>query len=199
MEEARRRHGSGGQNGGRHDRAAPAPQRAEPQRRAAPSIAGRGVRASPWRWSRWRLALALPACSLATLQGTVAIPPLTIIEIILRHLGLPLTPHWRDADELIIMQVRLPRALGAALVGAALGVSGALLQGLLRNPLADPLLLGTSSGAGLGAVVAHRADQRLSRWTGWGLVWWRCWPSLARCWRWDWSMRWRRAAGARRW
>ena len=144
-------------------------QRAEPQRPAAPSIAGR----------RPRVAIALVALAaglaasllLATLQGTVAIPPLTIIEIILRHLGLPLTPHWSDADELIIMQVRLPRALGAGLVGAALGVSGALLQGLLRNPLADPLLLGTSSGAGLGAVVAIVLTASISvGWLGFSLV-----------------------------
>jgi iron complex transport system permease protein len=108
---------------------------------------------------------------MATLQGTVAIPPLTIVEIILRHLGLPLSPHWSAADSLIIMQVRLPRALGAALVGAALGVSGALLQGLLRNPLADPLLLGTSSGAGLGAVVAIVLTASITvDWLGFGLV-----------------------------
>ncbi|HEY8326673.1 MAG TPA: iron chelate uptake ABC transporter family permease subunit, partial [Ktedonobacterales bacterium] len=97
----------------------------------------------------------LVALALATLQGTVAIPPLTTLEIVLRHVGLWWgQPHWPAYDELILMQVRLPRALGAALVGAALGVSGALFQGLLRNPLADPLLLGTSSGAALGAVVA---------------------------------------------
>ena len=145
-------------------------QRAEPQRPIAPSTAGR---------RRPRVAVALAALAvalaasllLATLQGTVAIPPLTIIEIILRHLGLPLTPHWSVADDLIIMQVRLPRALGAALVGAALGVSGALLQGLLRNPLADPLLLGTSSGAGLGAVVAIVLTASITvDWLGFSLV-----------------------------
>ncbi|HEX8732715.1 MAG TPA: iron chelate uptake ABC transporter family permease subunit, partial [Ktedonobacterales bacterium] len=101
------------------------------------------------------LALALlVALALATIQGTVSIPPLTTLEIVLRHLGAWwIAPHWPATDDLIIMQVRLPRALGAALVGAALGVAGALFQGLLRNPLADPLLLGTSSGAALGAVV----------------------------------------------
>ncbi len=118
------------------------------------------------------LAVALVASlSLATLQGTVMIPPLTTLEIILRHLGLPFAPHWSVADDLIIMQVRLPRALGAALVGAALGVSGALLQGLLRNPLADPLLLGTSSGAGLGAVVAIVLTASVTvDWLGFSLV-----------------------------
>lgn len=55
---------------------------------------------------------------------------------------------------LVIQEVRVPRALLAVLVGAALGLSGAVLQGLLRNPLADPGLLGVSSGAALGAVMA---------------------------------------------
>ncbi len=61
----------------------------------------------------------------------------------------------RDADIawLILSQVRLPRTLLALLVGASLGLSGAVLQGLLRNPLAEPALLGASSSAALGAVT----------------------------------------------
>src|SRR3989442_1389285 len=54
----------------------------------------------------------------------------------------------------IVWQLRLPRAVLAFLVGGALGVSGVGLQALVRNPLADPFLLGLSGGAGLGAVVA---------------------------------------------
>ena len=57
-------------------------------------------------------------------------------------------------DALILWQIRLPRTLLAALVGGGLGLSGAVLQGALRNPLADPGLLGISGCAGLGAVVA---------------------------------------------
>ena len=128
--------------------------------------------------SRTRLALVglalglLVALTLATLQGTVAIPPLTTLRIVLRHLGLWWgQPRWPASDELILMQVRLPRALGAALVGAALGVAGALFQGLLRNPLADPLLLGTSSGAALGAVVALAITSAFTvEWLGFSLV-----------------------------
>jgi len=56
-------------------------------------------------------------------------------------------------DRIIIMDIRLPRMVLGALVGAALAVSGAILQGLFRNPLADPGLVGVSSGAGLGAVL----------------------------------------------
>lgn len=57
-------------------------------------------------------------------------------------------------DGLILWQIRLPRALLAMLVGGGLGLSGAVLQGALRNPLADPGLLGITGTAGLGAVIA---------------------------------------------
>lgn len=64
--------------------------------------------------------------------------------------------HGNDAG-LILGQIRAPRTLGAALVGALLGLSGALAQGLFRNPLADPYLLGSASGAGLGVVLVLAA------------------------------------------
>ncbi len=59
-----------------------------------------------------------------------------------------------DLAGLIVSEIRLPRVVLAALIGAVLGLSGAVLQGLLRNPLADPGLLGASAGASLGAVIA---------------------------------------------
>lgn len=59
----------------------------------------------------------------------------------------------RDLAWLVLREVRLPRALLGLLVGATLGLSGACLQGLLRNPLAEPGLIGASSGAALGAVI----------------------------------------------
>lgn len=62
----------------------------------------------------------------------------------------------------IIRQIRLPRVILAALVGAALAVSGTVLQALLRNPLADPYVLGISSGAALGAIVALYLGGRLA-------------------------------------
>jgi iron complex transport system permease protein len=64
--------------------------------------------------------------------------------------------HWLSADlkSLIVMELRLPRALLGALVGACLGMSGAAMQGYLRNPLADPGLFGVSSSAALGAVAS---------------------------------------------
>lgn len=63
---------------------------------------------------------------------------------------------------IIIREIRLPRVILAALVGAALAVSGAVLQALLRNPLADPYVLGISSGAALGAIVALWVGGRLA-------------------------------------
>lgn len=134
-------------------------------------LVARGRARSTLAISGLALALLL-ALTLATLQGSVAIPPLTTLQIVLRHLGLWWgASGWPATDELILTQVRLPRALGAALVGAALGVAGALFQGLLRNPLADPLLLGTSSGAALGAVVALVITSAVSvEWLGFSLV-----------------------------
>jgi iron complex transport system permease protein len=56
-------------------------------------------------------------------------------------------------DNIIVYDIRLPRVVLGALVGAALAVSGAVMQGLFRNPLADPGLIGVSAGASLGAVA----------------------------------------------
>lgn len=64
--------------------------------------------------------------------------------------------HWLTGDlqSLIVMELRLPRACAGALVGLCLGMSGAAMQGYLRNPLADPGLFGVSSSAALGAVIS---------------------------------------------
>jgi iron complex transport system permease protein len=81
--------------------------------------------------------------------GSVYISPLKVIEAILNGLG----RNLQDSSDTIIWQMRLPRVLLCALVGAALAVSGAAFQGLFRNPLADPYLLGVASGAGFGATL----------------------------------------------
>ena len=62
-------------------------------------------------------------------------------------------PTWSSSVETIIFDIRLPRVILAGLVGAALAVAGASYQGLFRNPLADPYLIGVSQGAALGAVI----------------------------------------------
>lgn len=92
---------------------------------------------------------------LAASSGSVAIPLLDTVRMTLNKLAVGhFTPTWRPQEETIIFAIRLPRVLGAALVGAALATAGALFQGLLRNPLADPYFIGTSAGAALGATVA---------------------------------------------
>jgi iron complex transport system permease protein len=68
-------------------------------------------------------------------------------------------------DHLIFMRVRLPRVILAAIVGAALACAGVIFQALLRNPLADPYILGISSGAGLGTIIAVISG---FSWTLWG-------------------------------
>lgn len=86
---------------------------------------------------------------------------LVLAALALVALGLAAGPDgwsldWRaDAD--LIAAVRAPRTLGALLAGALLGLSGALAQGLFRNPLADPFLLGSAAGAGLGVVLVLAA------------------------------------------
>ncbi len=91
--------------------------------------------------------------------GSVYIAPLEVIRILLSRLPLiQLTPDWQETSETILFSIRLPRTLLIALTGAALGGSGAAYQGLFRNPLADPYLIGIASGAGLGAVIAMSVE-----------------------------------------
>ncbi len=91
----------------------------------------------------------------ATSLGTVSIPAIDIASIALKHaFGISTGARWSDTQEVIVWQLRLPRVFGAALVGAALATAGVLFQGLLRNPIADPYLLGTSGGAALAATIA---------------------------------------------
>jgi iron complex transport system permease protein len=86
-------------------------------------------------------------------MGSVKVPPLRSIRILFLSL-LGLKGAGSDTERTIILSLRLPRAILAGLVGAGLSVSGAAFQALLRNPLADPYLLGVSSGAAVGAIVA---------------------------------------------
>lgn len=87
--------------------------------------------------------------------GAVFIPPATQLHMLLAHLpGVRWPPDWPQAYVTILFQVRLPHAVLVALAGAALASSGAAYQGLFRNPLADPYLIGAASGAGLGAILA---------------------------------------------
>ena len=115
----------------------------------------------------------------ATTLGSVHIPFTTTFQVLLSQLpfvdispaspeiyGMPLSP---EILKTIIIDIRLPRILFAGLVGAALAVAGATYQGLFRNPLADPYLLGVASGAGLGATIAMLTPFTLA-WMSFGAV-----------------------------
>lgn len=87
--------------------------------------------------------------------GSVAVSPADTAAILAhRLLGLDVPQTWSAATETIVMDLRLPRVLTAMVAGVGLAVAGAAFQGLLRNPLADPYVLGTASGAALGAAIA---------------------------------------------
>jgi iron complex transport system permease protein len=86
--------------------------------------------------------------------GAVYVPLDRAFRIILAHMGLLQDPSLPQDQNSIIFLVRLPRVLIACLAGGALAACGAVMQGMFRNPMADPGILGVSSGAGLGAVVA---------------------------------------------
>ncbi|WP_430012753.1 FecCD family ABC transporter permease [Metapseudomonas otitidis] len=98
--------------------------------------------------------LLLVALWLSLALGPVSLPLDATLRALLRLVGVPLDGEGLEQAELILAQIRLPRTLLGLAVGAVLAVSGVAMQGLFRNPLADPGLVGVSSGAGLGAAVA---------------------------------------------
>lgn len=113
---------------------------------------------TPGRGPQFVLGLGLWAVLLASVVmavtfGPADIAPTEVWQTIAHHLGLPFeTPVTRLRDA-IIWELRLPRVLVAAGIGAGLALCGAIMQALTRNPLADPYLLGLSSGASFGAVA----------------------------------------------
>ena len=110
------------------------------------------------------------ASLLASAFGAVIVPLPDILKMALNQVAIfDFTPTWQAVDETIIFQIRLPRVVGGALVGAALATAGVLFQGLLRNPMADPYIIGTSAGAALGATIAMMLPISLA-FLGFGLV-----------------------------
>jgi iron complex transport system permease protein len=116
-------------------------------------------RVSPSRRLPAPLRLAPLVCALfiaivvATIYGDVTIPPGETVSIILTKLGI-LHSSWPAEDVAIIWSIRFPRVVGVACIGAALALAGLLFQAVLRNPLADPYVIGTSAGAQLGVTLA---------------------------------------------
>ncbi|AXO87058.1 iron ABC transporter permease [Pseudomonas parafulva] len=98
--------------------------------------------------------LCVLAVWLSLALGPVSLPLLDVLRAGARLLGLPLQGAGLEQAELILGQIRLPRTLLGLAVGAVLALSGVAMQGLFRNPLADPGLVGVASGAAFGAAVA---------------------------------------------
>lgn len=95
----------------------------------------------------------LVTCLLALSAGRFPVPPQRVAAILLMP-WLELNLSWSAMEAQVVEAIRLPRILLAALVGAGLAAAGAALQSLFRNPLAEPQLLGVSSGAAFGGVIA---------------------------------------------
>ena len=112
--------------------------------------------------------LLIVVLGLATSIGSVHIPLKTTFSVLLDWLPfVDITQTWQNAIATVILDIRLPRVILAGLVGAALATAGATYQGLFRNPLADPYLIGVAQGASLGAVVGFLLP---ITWQGFGLT-----------------------------
>ena len=84
--------------------------------------------------------------------GRYPIEPWTLIRVLASRV-IPVTPDWPSQVEMVLFNVRLPRVLMAALIGAGLSAAGAAYQGIFKNPMVSPDVLGASSGAGFGAAL----------------------------------------------
>lgn len=124
-----------------------------------------------WRRRAWTTG-ALGAMLIATMVATAAVGSTyvdvgTVYKVLLHHiLLLNVRPDWPASVDTIVMDIRLPRIVLSAIVGASLGMAGATYQGLFRNPLADPYLIGVAQGGALGAVVGFVLPAAA---LGWGL------------------------------
>ncbi|MFN3273829.1 MAG: FecCD family ABC transporter permease [Paracoccus sp. (in: a-proteobacteria)] len=116
----------------------------------------------------WLMLALLAMSALSLTQGASGVSALRVLGDLLAGREVELT------DRVVLLQIRLPRLLTGLLVGAGLAVSGAVMQGLFRNPLADPGLLGVSAGAGLGAIAAivlgGLLPPAVAAFAGWHLV-----------------------------
>jgi len=100
------------------------------------------------------LAVLFGGMTLSLGSGPVAIPPGRVLQLFFELLGIGGEKGLGDVHAVIVQDIRLPRVLLAVLVGAALAQSGAVMQGFFQNPMADPYIIGVSSGAALGATLA---------------------------------------------
>jgi iron complex transport system permease protein len=108
--------------------------------------------------------LVLGAATLAVLVGPADLSPGTVFDALASKLLIGVHPHISSLDTAIVWQLRAPRVVLAAIVGATLAIAGASYQGVFQNPLADPYLLGVAAGAGLGATLAVAVVHHPSSW-----------------------------------
>ena len=99
------------------------------------------------------LLLPIPAFVISLLIGTYSLTPQEVLGVVASH-AFNLGSDYPDVYDTIIFKIRLPRILLAMMVGMALSVSGAAFQGIFRNPLVSPFILGVSSGAAFGAALS---------------------------------------------
>ncbi len=110
---------------------------------------------SPIASSLLLFVILITAIILGVAIGSVPIPPRIIMDLILNRMSITnITIEEISKYSTILFDIRMPRVALMALTGAALATAGATYQGLFRNPLADPYLVGVASGAGLGATIA---------------------------------------------
>ena len=130
--------------------AGPGTDAARPRRSREPARARTGLRTGAWAAGLGLLLVA--SVVVAVTIGPAGLSPADVWASVLAHLGIgePTLSPLRDG---IVWELRMPRVLAAAAVGAGLALCGVVMQALTRNPLADPYLLGLSSGASVGAVV----------------------------------------------
>lgn len=113
------------------------------------------VKAKRIVWGSGLWTLLLLSLTLSVMIGSVQLPFGLSLEILLSHLPfIHLNPTWSLAQDAIVWNLRLPRIFLAVVVGAMLSSAGVAFQGILRNPLADPYILGVSVGAAFGAAAS---------------------------------------------
>ncbi|MDB5971761.1 MAG: hypothetical protein JWQ90_4211 [Hydrocarboniphaga sp.] len=125
-------------------------------------------RSDPRRRARLLLLLLIGAAVLAALLGlclgNIAISPERVLGALFPPLGQQLSPTTSRFESSAVLDLRLPRVVLALLVGASLAQAGAAMQGLFRNPLADPGLVGVASGAALAAALTILLSHAVAPW-----------------------------------
>ena len=116
------------------------------------------------------LALLVVAAAVAVAVGTSGVGPDQAVAIVVHRLTGIGSVTWPASAETIVLELRLPRVVAAMVVGAGLACAGTVFQALLRNPLADPYIIGTAAGASLGAVAALLLPLATVGWLGIGAV-----------------------------